>query len=129
MMKNETTLVIEGQEKKVISEIIDKTIWFKIDEQTYSYDIVELLQSSHTKSKSQEKSLDKIKAPMPGKITKIFVKEGQAVKRGEALVVMEAMKMEYTLKSSIAGKVKKINCKINDQVALAVLLVELESEN
>lgn len=125
-MKTETTLLIDGQEKKVLSEIIDKKIWFKINDQILSYDIIELLQSSHTKSKSQEKSPDKIKAPMPGKITKIFVKEGQAVKKGDALVVMEAMKMEYTLKSDIDTNVEKVNVNLNDQVTLGSLLVQLK---
>lgn len=127
-MQNETTLLIDGKEKKIISEIIDKAIWFKLDEQVFSYDIVELSQSSYTKSKSQEKSPDKIKAPMPGKITKIFVTEGQLVKRGEALVVMEAMKMEYTLKSDIDTAVEKINVSLNDQVTLGSLLVQLKPE-
>lgn len=127
-MKNETTLLINGQEKKVISEIVDKKIWFKVDEQIFAYDIVELSQSSHAKSKSQEKSPDKIKAPMPGKITKIFVKEGQTVKKGDALVVMEAMKMEYTLKSDLDTIVEKVNTQINDQVTLGSLLVQLKVE-
>ena len=127
-MKNETTLLVNGQEKKVISEIVDKKIWFKVDEQIFAYDIVELTQSSHAKSKAAEKSPDKIKAPMPGKITKIFVKEGQAVKKGDALIVMEAMKMEYTLKSDLDTTVEKVNAQINDQVTLGSLLVQLKVE-
>jgi len=125
-MKNETTLLVDGKEQKVTSEIIDKKIWFKIDEQIFAYDIFELSQSSHTKSKSKEKSLDKIKAPMPGKITKIFVKDGQTVKKGDALVVMEAMKMEYTLKSDLDTTVEKVNVNLNDQVTLGSLLVQLQ---
>lgn len=126
-MKNETTLLIDGQEKKIFSEIVDKKIWFKLDEEVFCYDIVELSQSSHAKSKAQEKSPDKIKAPMPGKITKIFVKPGQAVKRGDALVVMEAMKMEYTLKSEIDTEVENVNVAVNDQVTLGSLLVQLKA--
>lgn len=125
-MKNETTLLIDGKERKVTAEIIDKKIWFKIDEQVFAYDIFDLSQSSYTKSKSKEKSLDKIKAPMPGKITKIFVKEGQTVKKGDALVVMEAMKMEYTLKSDLDTAVEKVNVNLNDQVTLGSLLVQLQ---
>jgi acetyl/propionyl-CoA carboxylase alpha subunit len=127
-MKSETTLLVNGQEKKVTSEIVDKKIWFKIDEQIFAYDIVELSQSSYGKSKGQEKSPDKIKAPMPGKITKIFVKEGQPVKKGDALIVMEAMKMEYTLKSDLDTTVEKVNAQINDQVTLGSLLVQLKVE-
>jgi acetyl/propionyl-CoA carboxylase alpha subunit len=66
-------------------------------------------------------------SPMPGKITKIIVQAGQSVKEGDSIIVMEAMKMEYTLKSSINAKVKKINCQVNEQVTLGALLVELEN--
>ena len=45
---------------------------------------------------------------MPGKITKVFVTEGQEVKEGETLAVMEAMKMEHSLKSPKDGVVSKI---------------------
>jgi biotin carboxyl carrier protein len=126
-MKNETTLLINGQEQKVLSEIIDKKIWFKLDDQVYAYDIIDLSQSTQARSKAQEKSPDKIKAPMPGKITKIFVKEGQSVKKGDALIVMEAMKMEYTLKSDLDTTVEKVNVQINDQVTLGSLLVQLKA--
>ena len=51
---------------------------------------------------------DKVISPMPGKITKVFVTEGQEVKSGETLAVMEAMKMEHSLKSPKDGIVKKI---------------------
>ena len=126
-MKNETTLLIDGKEQKVITEIVDKKIWFKVDEQIYAYDLIELSQSSHAKSRTKEKSPDKIKAPMPGKITKIFVQAGQAVKKGDALVVMEAMKMEYTLKSDLDTTVEQVNVSLNDQVTLGFLLVQLKA--
>jgi biotin carboxyl carrier protein len=113
-------------ENKVLSEIIDKKIWFKVDEQIFCYDIVELSQSSFAKSKSKVKSPDKILAPMPGKITKIFVKPNQEVKKGDALIVMEAMKMEYTLKSDIDSSVENVTVQMNDQVALGHLLIQLK---
>ncbi len=50
----------------------------------------------------------KVKAPMPGKIIRILTKENQAVKAGQGVVVMEAMKMQNEMKSPKAGKVQKI---------------------
>jgi len=114
--------------QNVKSEMIKNTLWVHISGQTLAIEM-ESNRVSKRKTKSNNANPNIILSPMPGKVTKLFVTEGQAVKEGDSLIVMEAMKMEYTLKSSIAGKVKKINCKINDQVALAVLLVELESEN
>ena len=63
---------------------------------------------------------------MPGKITKVFVKEGQAVAIGEPLIVMEAMKMEYTLKSDLKTTVEKVLVKVDQQVVLGQLLVQLK---
>jgi biotin carboxyl carrier protein len=50
-----------------------------------------------------------IVAPMPGKIVRVLVKAGQAVKAGEGLIVIEAMKMENELRSARAGTVKEIS--------------------
>ena len=49
-----------------------------------------------------------VTSPMPGKVVKLLVKEGQEVAAGEGVIVVEAMKMENELKSALAGKVKEI---------------------
>ncbi|MCC6372553.1 MAG: acetyl-CoA carboxylase biotin carboxyl carrier protein subunit [Bacteroidia bacterium] len=54
------------------------------------------------------KKVNDIKAPMPGMVLNILVSEGQEVKKGDALLVLEAMKMENILKSPSDGVVKKI---------------------
>jgi biotin carboxyl carrier protein len=53
-------------------------------------------------------SVQEIKAPMPGKVVRIEVKEREAVKQGMGLLVLEAMKMENEIKSTVAGSVEKI---------------------
>jgi len=45
---------------------------------------------------------------------------------GQVVLVMEAMKMEYTLKSEIDGKIQKIHAKVGDQVSLGQKLIEFE---
>ena len=47
-------------------------------------------------------------SPMPGKVVKLLVGEGQEVEAGQGVIVVEAMKMENELKSAVAGKVKEI---------------------
>lgn len=74
-------------------------------------------------------SSDRIQAPMPGKITKIMVAQGQSVEPGTALLVMEAMKMEYTLKADVSGGVEQISCQVGDQVTLGQLLVKLQVDS
>lgn len=125
-MKNSFSVLIDGQDKNVFAEIVDKKIWFKVDEQIYSYDLADLTESFAKKSKGNAKSADKIAAPMPGKVTKIFISAQQSVAKGDALLVMEAMKMEYTLKADINAVVEKLNAKVGDQVTLGQLLVQLK---
>lgn len=64
-------------------------------------------------------------APMPGKILKILVKEGAEVIAGTPILVMEAMKMEHTIKASKNGVVTKIHFEENSQVSAGVELVTL----
>jgi biotin carboxyl carrier protein len=49
-----------------------------------------------------------VTSPMPGKVVKLLVAEGEAVQTGQGVIVVEAMKMENELKSAITGKVKEI---------------------
>ncbi len=66
-------------------------------------------------------------APMPGKIIKVLVCEKSNVAEGETLIVMEAMKMEYTLKAAAAGVVENISCVVGQQVTLGATLVHLKT--
>ena len=54
------------------------------------------------------KKINDIKAPMPGMVLNILVGEGQQVKKGDSLLVLEAMKMENVLKSPTDGTIKKV---------------------
>ena len=72
---------------------------------------------------SQEGSLT---APMPGKIIALHVKQGQAVKKGEALLVMEAMKMEHVVFAPTDGVIKEVLFSVGEQVSEGVALIGLE---
>jgi 3-methylcrotonyl-CoA carboxylase alpha subunit len=67
-------------------------------------------------------------SPMPGKIFKILKEVGEAVKQGETILIMEAMKMEHPVKATRDGKIKEITYKVGEQVAGGVELVVLEDE-
>jgi 3-methylcrotonyl-CoA carboxylase alpha subunit len=58
----------------------------------------------------------KIVAPMPGRIIAVHVAAGKMVEKGTPLIVLEAMKMEHTLKAGHAGKIEHIGCKPGDQI-------------
>ena len=67
-----------------------------------------------------------VRSPMPGKILQVLVTEGATVETGQALVLLEAMKMENTLSAEGAALVKKVHVAPGELVDLGQLLVELE---
>jgi biotin carboxyl carrier protein len=63
---------------------------------------------------------------IPGTVLDVLVKPGQVVKKGDDLMVLDAMKMQNQLKSKIDGKVKNIPVKKGDKVSKGTVLLELE---
>jgi biotin carboxyl carrier protein len=68
----------------------------------------------------------KILSPMPGKVVKVFVNEGDTVTKGQTAVVISAMKMESEYKIPMDGIVKKVSVKDGDTIEGNQVLVELE---
>jgi|TARA_B100001758_G_scaffold151215_1_gene130275 propionyl-CoA carboxylase alpha chain len=66
-------------------------------------------------------------APMPGKVIDLKVKVGTKVKKGDTLVILEAMKMEHQVKASADGKVTKILIRKDDQLENGALLMVLDT--
>ena len=66
-------------------------------------------------------------APMNGSIVRVLVEVGQAVEAGTQLVVLEAMKMEHSIRAPKAGVVKALFCQEGEMVAEGCALVELET--
>jgi len=76
--------------------------------------------------RSRASSDSMVVAPMPGIILSIAVKEGDEVNAGDAILVLEAMKMENEIHAPRAGKVKKIHVSAGAEVQSGSELVELE---
>jgi 3-methylcrotonyl-CoA carboxylase alpha subunit len=66
-----------------------------------------------------------LRAPMPGTIISVLVKVGDTVSAGQPLLVMEAMKMEHTIKAPSAGKVAQVHYQAGEQVKEGAELVEI----
>lgn len=67
-----------------------------------------------------------VKAYIPGNIPKVFVTEGQKVKMGARLLILEAMKMKNVVEAPVAGTIKAIHVKEGDRVPKHELLIEIE---
>jgi len=111
---------------EVWAERIHGDLWFHFNGQTH------VLEQAGTRVRGRTGTgvthPGQVMAPMPGKITKIFVRPGDKVELDQPVVVMEAMKMEYSLASNSKGAVQEVNCKVGDQVALNKLLVKISPE-
>ncbi|MCL1893202.1 MAG: biotin/lipoyl-binding protein [Holophagaceae bacterium] len=67
-----------------------------------------------------------VKAQMPGKLMKYFVKEGEIVEEGQPLFILEAMKMENEYRATKAGRVSKIHAKEGSSLEIYTLVMTLE---
>ena len=78
-------------------------------------------------AKSREDML-KIFAPMPGKVIKVSVADGEKIREKQTLIIVEAMKMENEIKAEMSCRVKKVCCAPGDLVDVTTILIELEGD-
>ncbi len=120
--------------KSYNAEIVDinvqeKTFKIKVNGNLYETqlkDKMDFLLQSMGLDTLNSKKINEIKAPMPGLVLDIKVSEGSVVKKGDVLLVLEAMKMENNLKSPSDGIVKKIVAKKGTAVEKNQLLISFE---
>ena len=72
---------------------------------------------------------DRIVTPMPGKVVQLLVKAGDKVKRGQALAVLEAMKMEHTLSAPADETVASVAVAAGDQVAEGTIVIRFARDD
>lgn len=107
----------------------EKTLMIRVNNNIYSVNVKDrfdiLLQQMGMSDAASKKAND-LKAPMPGLVLKINVTEGQAIKKGDSLLILEAMKMENVLKAVGDGIVKSIKVNIKDAVEKGQLLIQIQ---
>ena len=79
----------------------------------------------HMPQRDEGAGADEVLAPMPGLLTRLFVAEGDKVKKGQNVAVIEAMKMENMLVAEADGTVKSLNAQIGDNLNVEDLIIEL----
>ena len=72
-----------------------------------------------------EPSEGSLSAPMPGTVLEVHIKEGQRVRKGQTLVVLEAMKMEHRIQAPKAGEVTELHFSVGDRVDMGEILVQI----
>ena len=125
------SILANGRSYNAIIEHVDreaKQLKLKINGNTYDLSIKEpidqLLQKMGLNISSVKKA-DAIKAPMPGLVLKILVTEGQSIKKGEPVLILEAMKMENVFKAPADAIVKAIKTEEKKAVEKGEVLIEL----
>ena len=108
--------------KGVISEGEDSKFVF-IDGEVYKVNRIEL-----TGRKKTEKKEGDLNSPISGTVVNVKAKEGSKVKKGDVIMVIEAMKMEYLIRAPYNGTIKKVNFKEKDQVEIGQITAEIEKE-
>src|SRR4051812_35514299 len=102
------------------AQLVKGQLWVHFEGRTFIYESPS--QKKFGKKGAGKAKSGEILAPMPGKVTKLLKQVGDSIDAGDVVLVMEAMKMEYTLKADVAGKIETLACKVGDQVALGKLL-------
>jgi biotin carboxyl carrier protein len=105
----------------------EKTAEIKVNNAVYSVsakDQFDVLLDKLGLSNLNSTRVSEIKAPMPGMVLKIFAADGDEVKKGDNLFVLEAMKMENIIKSPADVVIKKIKIKPGDKVEKGQILIE-----
>jgi len=127
--ENRSIMLVDGKsfEVDVRSNGYDsnRTVFILGQEITVTIENYNLAQLKKSAGMSSKKTMDKIlKAPMPGLILELKVSEGVAVKKGDPLLIIEAMKMENIIKATGEGIIKKINVEAGQSVEKDDRLIE-----
>jgi len=113
----------------VASDFLNRKYTVKINSNSYEIDIaneLDLLIVEMGLSLGNAQIINDIKAPMPGLILEVNVKEGDQVKEGDYLLVLEAMKMENALTAPRDAVIKSISIEKGQTVEKNQLLIEME---
>lgn len=120
--------------KSQLAELVEvdypsRTYVFRIDGNRYEVKISDhyerlIKELGLTVGGSQK--MNAIKAPMPGLVLDVLVQPGQEVQKGDALLILEAMKMENVIKAAGDGKVKSVKAEKGKAVDKGQLLLEME---
>jgi len=124
---NRIHLVVNGQAVNAyVGDQSDGKI-IAIKGKTYFVQDADLLEQNKTRKKGVGTDPTEVTPPMPAVVISVAVAEGDVVEKGQAVVIVSAMKMETTLFAPFDGTVKKVNVAEGDKVMPGDILVDIEN--
>ena len=117
-------------ECKILKEnVIDQSYIVKINGEISTIRLIKQVEKTIEKlgiQKENQKNINVLKAPMPGLILDVVIKESELVKKGDPVIILEAMKMENILSSPVDGIVKEIKVNPQQTVEKNNILIKFE---
>ncbi|HEY9152046.1 MAG TPA: biotin/lipoyl-containing protein [Anaerolineales bacterium] len=118
-------LIIDGKRVTAYVSSDGSKRWVTVHGRTF---VLTKSSSAKQRSGAGHDHASELAAPMPGQVRSVNVKEGDAVTKGQTLLVLEAMKMEIRIQSPRDGKVKTLHVKQGQTVEREQVLIELEEK-
>ncbi len=119
---NDLMLEVDGQRRRIVFARDGKALLVALDGETFR---LEPIESGATSGAARHHDHG-LEAPMPGLVRSIAVAEGDAVVRGQTLVVLEAMKMEIRITAPEDARIAKLRCAVGERVERGQALVDLD---
>jgi 3-methylcrotonyl-CoA carboxylase alpha subunit len=120
--EGEIDLTLDGAISRVVSDIEGHELYLRTRNGRFELHWVDPFGGDDDEQVGE----DKIVAPLPGTVVAVLAEEGATLEKGAAILTLEVMKMEHTLRAPFAGVLKKIKCKVGDIVQEGVELAEVE---
>jgi len=120
---NDLVVQIDGTSHKATVVVHNNLMHIYTGESEY---VLALPVNQFKKSTNEKGSLT---APMPGKVVQVFVKTDQEVKKGQSLLILEAMKMEHLIRAPADGKIEQVYYTVGDLVEEKALLLKISSSS
>jgi biotin carboxyl carrier protein len=111
------------------ADYVNKTFEIKVNKKTYQVQVKDKFDQLVDQlgfSNMAAKKINNIKAPMPGLVLDILVKEGDVLQKGDSVLILEAMKMENVIKAEGDATVKEITTQKGNAVEKNQILIEFE---
>ncbi|MEJ2603559.1 MAG: biotin carboxylase N-terminal domain-containing protein [Gammaproteobacteria bacterium] len=117
-------LEIDDDSRAVHLACTERRVQVTVDRETREFDIADPWATDTTMPETDAHPV----APMPGRVVALFVQENQRVAEGDRLLVLEGMKMEFTLRAGTGGRIVRLHVGEGDFVEADAVLVDIEPE-